>query len=324
MSGYKKLSAVECLEILEGITRPLIVMHSNPDADTVGSAAALADIYSQLGIKAQYACADKIPERLAFLLEGVGRAEKFDGLEPIAIDTASPKTLGGYEQAFTKLYPPRLMIDHHELGVEFADFYKISGASSAGEVLFGIVELLVAKGKITLTKALASHLFAAISSDTGAFRFSNATPETYRIAARLIDTGIDHADISHRLYFSKPASQIRAEGAVARKIKTAYGGRVAYAAITLSDIADEQLEFADFETGIEIVRSLIGAEVALILKERTAGCFKVSMRSLGADVSGVAAQFGGGGHVRAAACTLEAASASDAAEQMLEAIGKIL
>jgi phosphoesterase RecJ-like protein len=324
MSGFNKLSAVECKEILESITRPLIVMHSNPDADTVGSAAALADVYSQLGITAEYACADKIPERLAFLLEGVERAENFDGLVPIAIDTASPKTLGRYEEAFTKLYPPRLMIDHHELGVEFADYYKIPGASSAGEVLFGIVELLLVEGKIALTKSLASHLFAAISSDTGAFRFSNATPETYRIAARLIESGIDHADISHRLYFSKPESQIRAEGVVAKSIKTAHGGRVAYAAVTLSDMTNEQLEFADFETGIEIVRSLIGAEVALILKERTPKCFKVSMRSLGADVSKVAAEFGGGGHVRAAACSLESENAQDAAERMLEAIGKII
>ncbi|MBQ8719609.1 MAG: DHH family phosphoesterase [Clostridia bacterium] len=322
MTDYKCLSKTECKEILESIDSPLIVMHANPDADTVGCAAALADIYSMLGKKASYACTDRIPDRLTFLLEGVGRAENFEGKTPIAIDIASPKTLGSYEEIFTKKYPPALMIDHHELGVEFADYYKVKGASSAGEVLFGIVELLVSEGKITLTKELASHLFAAISSDTGAFRFSNATPETYRVAARLIEAGVDHAAISHRLYFSKSEAQIRAEGAVARRIKTAYDGKVAYAAISIKDMTDEGLEFPDFETGIEIVRSIIGAEIAFIVKERAEGVYKISLRSLGADVSMVAGQFGGGGHLRAAACTIEADSASCAAEKILTEIGK--
>ena len=323
MTEFKSLTIKECAERLLEIKRPLIIMHANPDADTVGSAAALADIFEMLGERAHYLCHDKIPARLAFLLDRLSPAEDLSGLTPIAVDIASPAMLGSCRDILTGELSVRLMIDHHEVGEMFADCYKIPGASSAGEVVLDIALLLESMGKITLTKQLAEHLFAAMSSDTGAFRYSNATADTYKKAGMLLSLGIDHARISHLLYFSKSEAQIRAEGLASAKLKTAAGGKIAYSYVTQSELSNSSLHLSDFDTAIDIVRSLIGVEIALFAKEVRPGEFKASLRSTGADVSLIAKEFGGGGHVRAAGCTVSGATAEDAISAILFEIEKI-
>lgn len=324
MNDFKALSIEECIERILAIENPLLIMHANPDADTVGSCAALADVFEMLGKEARYLCADKIPRRLEFLLDRLKPAESLEGLSPIAVDIASTAMLGSSRDILVGELSPRLMIDHHEVGEPFADCYKIPGASSTGEVIFDIAVILEARGKIRLTKTLAEHLFAAMSSDTGAFRYSNATEDTYRKAGRLVALGADHAKISHLLYFSKSEEQIRAEGITAERIRTALGGRVAYSSVTRDKLRECSLTLPDFDTGIDIVRSLIGVEIALFAKEIAEGEFKISLRSTGQDVASIAASLGGGGHVRSAGCTVKAANAEGAIRTVIEKIEQIL
>lgn len=324
MTDFKDLTAAEFVERILEIEHPLLVMHENPDADTVGSSAALAEIFSMLGRRTKYICSDEIPKRLEFLLEPLERAESLQGLSPIAVDIASRSMLGKCRDILTGDLTPVLMIDHHEIGEPFADCYKIPGASSVGEVMFGIAQLLCDMGKIKFTPALASYIFAAMSSDTGAFRYSNATAATYEKASRLISLGADHARISHLLFFSKTESKIRAEGITATKMRTAFDGKVAYSSISNRELEREGLDRLDFDTGIDVVRSLLGVEIALFAKEtEKGGNFKVSLRSTDADVSIIAASLGGGGHVRAAGCTVAAESADEAIGIVLEKIKEI-
>lgn len=313
MTEYKLLTIEECIDRLLKIERPLVVMHKNPDADTVGSAAALADIFEMLGRQAYYLCPDEIPQRLSFLLDSLSPAKDLRGLTPIAVDIASPAMLGKYKDSL----PFELMIDHHEIGVIFADCYKIPGASSVGEVIFDIALLLEGMGKITMTKKLAEHLFAAMSSDTGAFRYSNATEDTYKKAAMLLSLGIDHARISHLLYFSKSREQILAEEIASKNLKTAHDGKIAYSYVSADELSNYKLSLSDFDTGIDVVRSLIGVRIALFAKQTAEGEFKVSLRSIDDDVSKVAQSFGGGGHVRAAGCTVRAATAEAAISKII-------
>ena len=300
---------------------PIVIMHARPDGDTAGSASALLKILHSLGTTAEYACADNVSERLAFLLEGESRAESLDGRELIAIDVASPTQLGELSAYKDNI---SLTIDHHRVSSPFSDNYTIPDASSAGEVLFTVLSELIDMGKCELDEKIAYPMYASISSDTGGFIYSSVTPETHRIAARLIETGIDFSDINHRLFNSKSSSQIRAEGFIASRIRTEADGRIAYATLSAKDRAELDLHPSDFETAIDVVRSLRGAEIAFFVRENDEGAVKASIRSTGADVASVAASFGGGGHVRAAGCSIAAKSAEEGAAMLLEKIKGVI
>jgi phosphoesterase RecJ-like protein len=323
MTAYKHLDKVSAARLLTGLSDVAILIHKNPDGDAVGSAAALATVLSQLGAKPYVLSSDKIPDRLKFILEYTGTEVKESAVSDVAIsiDVASPPQLGKLAETAPK---PFLMIDHHEMGEMFADGYIIPGAASASEALFDVIEVLINEKKITLTDKLAYALYAATSSDTGCFAYSNASARTHELASRLISTGIDTADINHRLFNSKSPEQIRAEGYVATVIKTAADGRIGYATLTKRDLSALSLELEHFDTAIDVVRTLRGIEVALFLKETEDGVFKASMRSTGANVAELCSRHGGGGHIRAAGCSVKGENIEAVARQLTEEIAKIL
>lgn len=321
---YKRLTAKECARLLTEIERPIVLIHVRPDGDAVGSACALCEIYAQLGRECRFLSADKIPERLAFIYEHVGakiatEAEEFTAT--VAIDVASPAQLGALYKKFPTV---ALMIDHHAVGEQFANGYIVPEASSAGEALLEVAYELIKEGYIKMTESLAYALYSAISSDTGCFAYSNTSSKTHRFAANLIEAGIDSADINHRLFYSKSKSQIKAEGFVAKGLKTALEGKVAYSAIELCDLDNLNLTQDDFETAIDVVRSTVGAEIAFVVKETESGKYKISLRSTGANVAEVAKELGGGGHIRAAGCSVSSDSVGDAVNLMLLKLKNIL
>ena len=317
MPTYDSLTARECARRILAIERPLVLMHVRPDGDTVGTGAALCEIFRMLGRHPYYACADPIPARLSFLLQNYEMAEDFTGLSPVAVDVSTRSQLSDLAD---RIPPPVLMIDHHEVGEPFAPNYILRGISSAGEVLLHIVDELVAMRRIRLTRALAYPIYAAISSDTGCFRYSNATAETYRRAAKLTELGIDTANINHRLFESKTEKDLLAESFIAARIHTAAGGRVAYATVTRKEREDLGVLQEHFETAVDVVRSLDGVTVAFIVRETDRGEIKVSMRSTGANVAEIAKLFGGGGHTRAAGCSLNVPDVQTGAQKILRAV----
>ena len=323
MSGYRHLTRECAAESLKGLSDVAILIHKNPDGDAVGSAAALACVLTQLGARPYVLSQDKIPDRLKFILEYTETAVRESAVSDaaISIDVASPAQLGTLRESAP---PPFLMIDHHEFGEMLCDGYIIPGAASASEAFFDVIEVLLKEKSIVLTKKLAYALYAATSSDTGCFAYSNASAKTHALAARLISVGIDAADINHRLFNSKSPEQIRAEGYVATVIKTAAGGRIGYATLTKRNLAELGLELEHFDTAIDVVRTLRGIEVALFLKETEDGVFKASMRSTGLNVAEICARHGGGGHVRAAGCSFRGDDVSAVAEMLISEIETLI
>lgn len=307
MTDFCRLTAREAAERLLSLEHPTVLMHVRPDGDAVGSATALALILASLGKDASIMCADAIPERLAFLSEGIAVTDSAEGRELVTIDVASPTQLGSLSSL-----PVRLMIDHHAKGTPFADNYIIPTASSAAEVLLDIADELTSLGKFEMTEEIAKRIYAAISSDTGGFIYSNASPKTYRRAASLMECGIDYADINHRLFNSKSEAKIKAEGYVAANLRTALDGKVAYATLSLEERRNLGIESENFDTAIDVVRALYGARVALFVRELDDGSYRASLRSTGIDVASVAEFFGGGGHIRAAGCSPTGASIEEA------------
>ena len=311
---YQSLTVAECADRLLVLPdRVKVLLHIRPDGDTVGSGAALCELLRLLGKEAELYSPDKIPQRLEFLTEGITLSDTPEGCAAVSIDVASPSQLGNsYGRADI-----HLTIDHHERNTPYAPNLTLGDKSSAGEVLYTVVKELISRGLVTMTEALAMRLYAAISSDTGRFAYSNCSPDTHRAAAQLMEYGFDSSRVNRLLFDSKTKNQIKAEGLVASLMKTSPDGRITYAAVSLSDMEAAGIAFPDLETGIDVVRSLMGCEVSFIIKELCDGGMKVSLRSTGKDVSAIAVKHGGGGHIRAAACTLTGISIKEATEVLL-------
>lgn len=322
MSNFPTLTPGEAKDLIDSLDKVVITTHVRPDGDTLGTAKALSVLLKALGKNAYITCADPLPDRLAFIMESGDfvSPEELSGLcknrgwKTVAVDVASPSQWGRLGEY---LPTPELVIDHHALSIPFAPHLTVPEASSAAEALWLVVTEFIKAGRISLTPELALPLYIAISSDTGCFRFSNVTPSTLRIAAELIETGINSAEINRLLFDTKPWDQLMAEAFVASAIRVEEDGLIAYAAITLGDLEELELGLEHFETAIDIVRSLKGVHIAFVLKEQTPGEFKASMRSVKTDVAAVAARFGGGGHILAAGCTVKAPTAEEAALLLL-------
>lgn len=321
MSSYNEITLTECVDRLLIIEKPLVLMHVRPDGDTVGCCAALLEIMRQLGREAKYACSDKIPDRLSFILDGLTEADasEYADMTPVSVDVPSPMQLG---KIIDKIPPVSLMIDHHEVSVPFADIYTVRGMSSGGEVLYGIARELCGRGLVKMTRALASALYTAICSDTGQFAYSCTTSSTYRAAAELIDAGADFVSINHRLFSQKSEKLLRGEGFILGRLMTAAGGRISYSYVSRAERENLSLLMEHFETAIDLVRAVRGALISFVIKETDEGEFKGSLRSVDADVTPLAVEFSGGGHTHAAGCTVRAGSAAEAAEILREAIEK--
>lgn len=309
------LTVKEFADRLEALDSVAVVTHIRPDGDTVGTSVAMCRILEALGKDAVLFPSDVIPDRLRFLTEGVRIVDTAEGRSVVTCDVASPAQLGALYERLPEI---ALSLDHHAVSTPFAPNLTIGDLSSAGEVLYLVLRELIGRGRAALTQEIAYPLYAAISSDTGGFRYSSATPDTYRAAAMLMECGIDYADINHRLFNSKSEMQIKAEGFVAANIQT--DGRLSYAVITASDRERLGITSEHFETAIDVVRARLGTEIAFVLKELECGKYRVSLRSTGFNVASVAESFSGGGHVRAAGCTVMAETPEIAIDMIKDVI----
>ena len=330
MENFKALSLDElCLSLCEN-KKTLILFHVRADADAVGSAFALRELFRLMGIQSYCACSDELPERLEFLTDGVQGGVllepdmRLDYERIISVDSATPAQLG---ELFNRLHRDiDIMIDHHGSGTVYAANYIEPCASATGEIIYKIAKKLVKMGKIdAIPPRVINCVYAAISADTGGFKYSNATAATYKLAAELIKLGAEHVEINRLLFDSKSITQLRVEGEAARRIKTCADGRVAWVSIPYELREELSAREEHLGTVIDIARSVAGAEVALAIRENSdCKTYRVSMRSMkDFDVSYVCARFGGGGHKRAAACTVTANSITEAEQKVIAEIARL-
>ena len=318
----------EIVTHLEPPADTLVLLHRKPDADAVGSAVAMKLLLEELGSRAWCVCADELPSRLRFLMNDTQPSilpesipADFEVGRILAVDSASPAQL---DRLYT-LYEGQidLMIDHHAGGEPYAEHcYIRPDAAATGEILFDLIKQLATEGRVEITEPLCVALYAAISGDTGCFRFSNTTSRTHMRAAELLASGIDSARINHCLYDCKSPELLRAEAAGISNLNLYADGHVAvitfpYALKAALGLAEEHLE-----TLVEVARSLEGVDVAVCIRQPAPeGRFRVSARSsCSYDVLELCRRFDGGGHAKAAGCTIEAADMTQAAEMVVSAI----
>ena len=307
----------------------VIGIHANADGDCFGSACGLAGALKNLGKKCCILSPNTVPKRLHFLnYAGIEVLECREGYEKIkderktyiTVDVASDHLLSDIADVFEK--NNKFAIDHHEKNTITAEkVYVEKTASAAGEIVFKIINELCEWANENLwDENVASSVFGAISSDTGCFKYSNVTPDTHRIAAELIEKGAESEDINYRLFDLKSPKQIACEGYAYGNIELFEDGKISFIYISddlLSRIGATQ---ADTETVSQIGRGIEGVQVAAFMRDKGEGAYKISVRSNNdADMSVLCASFGiGGGHKKAAGCTIFAESPKKAKEMFLE------
>ena len=308
----------------------LILFHTRPDGDAVGSAFALKLLLEAAGSRAWCVCVNEVPQRLNFLSEGLQDSalpeaipNDFAAERILAVDTASPSQLGDLYERFGDSI--NMMIDHHAKGEPYADYLVMPGVAAAGEIVFDISRQFLADGIIDrLPDRLDFCLYAAISSDTGCFKYSNVTPQTHIRSAELLKSGVDTARINQLLFDSKSMEVLAVEKAGFDTLKMFHGGKIAVVFFTYDmkqklGVLDEHLE-----TLIDVARSVEGVDVAVAIRQPGPDkVFRVSTRSASSvDVSVVCTYFGGGGHVRASGCTIIADSIEHVADLVVGQIEK--
>lgn len=314
----------EIAELLREARQVLLVAHVNPDADALGSTLATAIALDSLGIKARVTFPDdpfEVPTVLRFLPRLDLLVDPADAQAPVVVsmDASSPDRIG-------RLLPVGeaaeifIAIDHHASFVPFAQINFCDAAQPATGIL--AVDLIDALG-VPLDDDIATCLYAAITSDTGSFRYPATTPGSMRVAARLMETGIDFAGIAKVLFDTKSREFIALQSQVMQdlEVREVEGLSVAIARVPKStrDVLD--IPFTDAEALIDSVRTLSGVDVAVVLKQDDHGNWRVSTRSMGAaDVGAICTGLGGGGHRLAAGFT----GSSDAVETLDRLLGALV
>ena len=276
----------------------LIVTHTNPDGDAVGSSLGLRAALQKIDKKVDVYMPE-LNKNFSFLpgyndiLTNIEDTSVYDLC--IALDSSDIERLGKAGEVFTKI-EDTIVIDHHITNQGFGDItYLNAVASSTCE---NIIVVLAAMD-IAINKEIAEPLYTGILTDTGAFRY-NTQPETYEFVAMLIETGIDAPRIYRTLFDLTTFSRQKLLSRVLERMERLEDGKVYYSYVTLKDLEEFGIDENDTDDLVNYGRNNDGAEVSILIKEKV-GCYKVSLRANDyVDVSLVASKFAGGGHVRAA------------------------
>ena len=295
----------------------LLISHVSPDGDTLGSGLALYAALVQLGKRAQLVCEEPVPHIYRFL-PNAGQvalptsARQTDAV--ICIDCADIARTGRCRPLFDAA-GYTLNVDHHGTNNRYAQNNFVQKAGATGELIYEILLRL----KVSLTKDIASCLYAALTTDTGNFAYSDTTPDTLRIAAELLEAGIDLPYLNRALFRTVPLHKTKLLGVAITKTQLFEHGRIGMSALTQADMKSCNATGEDAEGIIDTIRDIDTVEIAALLRESSDGLIRVSLRGKSAaDVSQIAVASGGGGHRLAAGCTL-AGPIEDAYERILSA-----
>ena len=309
--------------IIKKSKKILIISHINPDGDTLGS---MVGLYSLIKDNYKKECdmiVDNLPKTFEFL-PFISNAKFFSTVDKslvydlvITIDVAALDRMGEAQVLFDKALMT-VNIDHHETNSGFAKENLVVGdASSAGEVVFNL-----AKEKnwiISYETALA--LYTAILTDTGAFKFSNTSPATFRAVAELVQYGVKPHDVYKQCFESYPKNFFMFQNHCLNKAIFLNNDKIAYTEIYQKDVEKFAVGSDCTEGLTEKLRAISSVEVAFIAKEIAPNVIKFSMRSKSVDVASICSQFGGGGHKLAAGCVIKS-SMKTAVSRILSKIEK--
>jgi len=310
---------IPLIELLKEEKGPiLIASHENPDADTLGSALALYLFLKKKGKKVVVGCKDKVPHFLDFLpgAKDVLRLPVDDIFSlAVVVDASGFSRVNAEVKAFRKA-----RIDHHIGGEFYGEYDYIDPEAPSTTAL--IYRLLCAWDKSAIDEDIAENLYAGLATDTGFFKYSNTTAESFELAKELVELGAKPNWTYVNFAERESINKLRLISKVLETLTLHEDGLVA--GITIFDrfFKETGCEYSDSEGLVNYPRSLEGVEVAYaIIEKPEEKIWKVSLRSKGkVDVAKIAEELGGGGHRYASGCKIKANSYEEAMDLLLKAI----
>lgn len=285
----------------------LLFPHIHPDGDAIGSATALYLALKKLNKKVKIFFGEDLPDNLSFMAKGleddiiVNELENIEDYKMgILIDCGSQDRIGIRNIIFENL-DTKIAIDHHSTSKRIFDMNIIlPDRAATAEIIYEIIKEMGVK----IDKGMATRIFAGILTDTGSFRYSNATKESHEIAADLYDTDFCPSDIAINIYEMQRIEKFRLEAKAMEKAELLCEGKFALTYVTKKMLEETGAYLEETSIIVPKLRSIKGVEVASLLKEVKDDEIKVSLRSKNTvDVAKIAEEFGGGGHKRAAGFT---------------------
>ncbi len=306
----KHLDIEGTAELLKTRDNILILTHKSPDGDTVGSAAALALILRSIGKEAYVFPNPEFTKKLLKYVKAYLAPEGFTPSCVVAVDCADKKLFSKESDEYAENVD--LAIDHHITHREYARrICVVPEAAACGEIIFDIAKALGTK----LTKKLSDALYVAISTDTGRFLHSNTTPESHIKAAELVSKGADFEKINREFFIEKSRARIALEAELMSNINICFGGNVAIIKLYNESIKRAKATEEDLDGLSALARTPKGISLGVYIHEKD-GAAKVSLRSdEKVNSAEFCAYFGGGGHDRAAGCTMDVSL--DEAEELI-------
>ena len=314
-----KIEIEEAAKKLQSANNIVVTAHINPDGDAIGSSLALMHILKAMNKNVRVFIDDSIPPNFLILPQineiehPVELTEKEISADLLVVLDTQTDRIG---RTLNLVKAPILNIDHHVTneGNNVDWLYLNADAAATCEIIFDLIKFL----PINLTENIAHCLYAGLATDTGFFNYANTKPSTLRAAAALIEAGVKPNVIAEEME-RKSLADFKGLCEVLKTVEFFYDGKVAGLFINeaISHLVDSTEGF------IDLIRVIDGVEIAFMLTCKDKNLNRVSMRSRTVDVSKIARSLGGGGHIRAAGCSINT-SFDEAKKIIIEAIGKSL
>ena len=295
-----KINLTDTARLLHDAQTVILTSHIRPDGDSIGSTLGLMHFLRSLGKDARGLIDDELPRTFRVLpgldlIERPAEGERYTADLLVVCDVELRRT-GAVVPSVDAVRV--LNIDHHVTNDEEAEYLYLDPSHAATcEIMCEIIREMGG----TCSLDMATCLYTGIATDTGFFRFSNTTPRTMRTAADLIEIGVKPNIISVAMEM-KSYDEVMAQVRAIRNLEMFYDGKVA--AVFIDE--ERAKEVKTTEGLLDKLRVIEGTQIVFFMKWLEHDTYRVSMRSKGVNVSRIAQEFDGGGHIRAAGCTLHA------------------
>lgn len=312
-----KITLEQAVKLISEKDDMLILTHTHPDGDTLGSGFSLCYALRSIGKKVNVLCPDEIPEDYSLITDSY----EAEDLEPefiITVDVASAEMLGSLNDVYGGRVD--LCIDHHGSNSEYAEKLLLDCCAATTEIIFSLIKMM----DIPVTKKIADCIYLGLSTDTGCFKYANTTSASHRIAAELIDLGADHATVNKIFFDTKTKSYAKLEKMALEGLEMYFDDRCAIICVTKEMLEKSKATPDDCAKLSPLTRQIEGVMVGVTLKEQGEGVFKASVRTREEiNASDLCSRLGGGGHAQAAGCTLNG-SLEESKKMLLDIIEETL
>lgn len=305
----------------------IVVSHHQPDGDAISSTLAIGWILEKLGKNFTLYNDDVVPPKFAYLWNSdriihptATAMTSAQYSYVIAVDCADNSRFGEAKGLFSP-DAQLLNIDHHSTNDFFGQVHVIRPKASATvEIIYDLIHLM----GLSWDEAVASCIYTGLVTDTGGFRYANTTANVLNIASEMMSHGVKGSQLSTHLLEKMTYPQFCLLQTALATMSFAYDRKVAWMTLSETDFKETGSTHGETEGIVNYAQNIEGVEVGILFKEVDAKEVRVSFRSSGhVDVAQVAAQFGGGGHMRAAGCTMQC-TMTEAVDQVLQSLGSKL